>query len=51
METGTSSSHHSAPQYLFIQMQLCQQETLKDWLKVNQERDHVLCLTMFEEVT
>ena len=40
----------SAPLYLFIQMQLCQRESLKDWLKANHERDHVYCLTVFEQV-
>lgn len=41
----------SAPLYLYIQMQLCQQESLKDWLKANHERDHGYCLNVFEEVS
>ena len=32
-------------------MQLCQQESLKDWLKANHERDHGYCLNVFEEVS
>ncbi|RMX44076.1 hypothetical protein pdam_00015021 [Pocillopora damicornis] len=40
----------SAPLYLYIQMQLCQQESLKDWLKANHERDHGYCLNVFEEI-
>lgn len=31
-------------------MQLCQQESLKDWLKANHERDHGYCLNVFEEI-
>lgn len=45
-----STDRRSAPLYLFIQMQLCQRESLKDWLKANHERDHVFCLTVFEQI-
>ncbi|KAK3714542.1 hypothetical protein QZH41_014214 [Actinostola sp. cb2023] len=39
-----------APLYLFIQMQLCQRESLKDWLKINTHRDHISCLGIFEQI-
>jgi len=39
-----------APLYLFIQMQLCRRESLKDWLKSNTQRDHLFCLQIFEQV-
>ena len=45
-----NADRRSAPLYVFIQMQLCQRESLKDWLKANQERNHVFCLTVFEQV-
>ena len=45
-----NSDRRSAPLYVFIQMQLCQRESLKDWLKANQERNHIFCLTVFEQV-
>ncbi|XP_078348684.1 eukaryotic translation initiation factor 2-alpha kinase 3-like [Oculina patagonica] len=31
-------------------MQVCRKETLKHWLRAHQERDHVCCLTMFEQI-
>ena len=45
-----NADRRSAPLYVFIQMQLCQRESLKDWLKANQDRNHVFCLTVFEQV-
>ncbi|XP_068708899.1 eukaryotic translation initiation factor 2-alpha kinase 3-like [Montipora foliosa] len=45
-----SSDRVSAPLYLFIQMQLCKRQSLKDWLKCNHERNHVFCLTVFEQI-
>ena len=46
-----SAEKLSAPLYVFIQMQLCKTESLKDWLKANFERNHVFCIRVFEQVS
>ncbi|EDO48785.1 predicted protein [Nematostella vectensis] len=40
----------SAPLYLYIQMQLCQRESLKDWLKNNSTREDIFCFNVFEQI-
>lgn len=45
-----SAEKLSAPLYVFIQMQLCKTESLKDWLKANFERNHVFCIRVFEQI-
>lgn len=36
--------------YLYIQMQLCQRQSLKDWLTVNKDRDYCYVLKIFEQI-
>ncbi|XP_018578917.1 eukaryotic translation initiation factor 2-alpha kinase [Anoplophora glabripennis] len=38
------------PVYLYIQMQLCQKESLKEWLNTNQERDYNTVLNIFLQI-
>lgn len=45
-----SAEKLSAPLYVFIQMQLCKTDSLKDWLKANFERNHVFCIRVFEQI-
>ena len=51
-DTGQSTFHASIPRvYLYIQMQLCQKETLKDWLSGNTlSRDRMKLLHIFEQI-
>ncbi|KAJ8970001.1 hypothetical protein NQ314_001430 [Rhamnusium bicolor] len=38
------------PVYLYIQMQLCQKESLKEWLSIHQERDYKYILDVFLQI-
>lgn len=47
-----SSTCSTTQVYLYIQMQLCKRESLRDWLETNnRHRDHTQCLTIFKQVT
>ncbi|KAL5016923.1 hypothetical protein ScPMuIL_006512 [Solemya velum] len=49
--TSACSNNQCVPKlYLFIQMQLCQRETLKDWLAANAYRDYHLILDIFDQI-
>ena len=36
--------------YLYIQMQLCQRHSLRDWLTANKKRDYNYVLSIFEQI-
>ncbi|XP_066247464.1 eukaryotic translation initiation factor 2-alpha kinase [Euwallacea similis] len=38
------------PRYLYIQMQLCQKESLKEWLNLHQKREYVDVLQIFLQI-
>lgn len=41
---------NNPPVYLYIQMQLCQKESLKEWLRTHQERDYNKVLDIFLQI-
>ena len=44
-------SRMDPPSFLFIQMQLCQKESMKDWLRINiHNRQRTVILNHFEQV-
>lgn len=45
-----TAPQRSTPMYLYIQMQLCRKESLKDWLFENKERDINIILDMFSQI-
>lgn len=40
----------SSPVFLYIQMQLCQKESLRDWLLQNRERNYSSVLNIFSQI-
>ncbi|XP_072750618.1 eukaryotic translation initiation factor 2-alpha kinase [Anoplolepis gracilipes] len=45
-----SNSHKSAKMFLYIQMQLCQRLSLREWLKQHTIRDSVRVLNIFQQI-
>lgn len=50
IENGTMSDNLSKL-YVYIQMQLCKKETLKDWLGCNKERNKSETMKIFSQIT
>lgn len=42
--------HNPNKVYLYIQMQLCQRQSLKEWLAINKDRDYNYVLKIFEQI-
>lgn len=47
---GTPSTQKSAKMFLYIQMQLCQRLSLKEWLKQHTSRDFSRTLNIFQQI-
>ncbi|KAJ8923794.1 hypothetical protein NQ315_010376 [Exocentrus adspersus] len=47
---GISKKFTTPPVYLYIQMQLCQKQSLKEWLRSNQEREYCQLLDIFLQI-
>ncbi|CAL1686070.1 unnamed protein product [Lasius platythorax] len=45
-----SNSHKSAKMFLYIQMQLCQRLSLREWLKQHTIRDSIRVLNIFQQI-
>ncbi|KAK6639093.1 hypothetical protein RUM43_007363 [Polyplax serrata] len=50
MEKSDGPKNTISKVYLFIQMQLCQRNSLRDWLIVNEERNYDHVLGIFEQI-
>ena len=48
--TNMGSNRNSAKMYLYIQMQLCEKNSLSEWLKKEQTRDIKLVLNTFQQI-
>ena len=46
----TSSCSDGKITYMYIQMELCKRESLREWLQNNKTRDHRRSLDMFKQV-
>ncbi|XP_076261905.1 pancreatic eIF-2alpha kinase isoform X1 [Rhynchophorus ferrugineus] len=49
-ETNKVVPQRKAPTYLYIQMQLCQKDSLKEWLLANTEREYSKMLDIFSQI-
>ena len=48
--SATGSNPGQAKDYLYIQMQLCKRQSLKDWMNDNRQRDLHRVLDIFDQV-